>query len=458
MMKQPAIQEIHLMKSQILLSNFKTYKQNIRLMKKFLLTTMLVSAILAASAQGLDKIKDNLKAKKIGEAKTQIDQFMANEKNAKNPEGWYTKAKVYSEVAQDPTLAAATPDARWTAFESLKQYVALDDKGQLVFLQLDNYKPIMDIYQGYFKAGADDYNKNNFDPAFTNFKNCLAVSEYMSSKKWSNIVLDTTVVLYAGISAEKSNKRDEAAVYYSKLADAKVSGEGMVEIYKWLVDHYYNQKKDPATAAKYLAIGKEVYPKDPFWAAYELDMARDKGDKGELFTKYEAVLASDPSNAAVRYNYAVELYQEGYKPDITSRPANSTELIGKAEENLKKVVESKPDYAAAYLVLGQIQYNQGVDLNNQNKAIRPPQGGKLKPEELKKKEELRGEIAKKFDAAIPYFEKVDALLGSAGKLKMEDKGYLKDAYDLLITIYDNKGNKDKLKVYEEKFNNVDKVH
>ncbi len=428
-------------------------------MKKLLLTSLLASAILSSGfAQNLEKIKDNLKNKKLSEAKTQIDGFLANEKNAKNAEGWYTKAKIYGEIAQDPALSAATPDARSTSFEALKQYVSLDDKGQLVSLQLDNYKPVMDIYQGYFKAGADDYNASRFEPAFNNFRNCLAVSEYMVEKKWSTQTLDTTVLLYSGISAEKSNKRDEAAIYYGKLAEAKVSGEGMVEIYKWLVDHYYNQKKDVASANKFLALGKEVYPKDPFWAAYELDMARDAGNKEELFKKYEEVLTGDPGNASVRYNYAVELYQEGYKADVATRPGNSAELIGKADEHLKKVVEAKPDYAPAYLVLGQIQYNQGVDLNNQNKAIRPPQGGKLKPEELKKKEELRKQIAEKFDAALPYFDKVDQLLGGQGKLKMEDKGYLKDAYDLMITIYDNKGDKDKVKVYEEKFNNVDKVH
>lgn len=334
----------------------------------------------------------------------------------------------------------------------------MDDKGQLVFLQLDNYKPIMDVYQGYFKAGADAYNGNKFEEAYGNFKNCLDVSDYMVSKKWSNLALDTTVVLYAGISAEKSNKRDDAAIYYSKLADAKVNGEGMVEIYKWLVDYNYNQKKDTEAAKKYLALGKEVYPEDKFWPAYELDIARDGGDKAELFKKYEAVLAGDPTNTSIRYNYAVELYSEGYKPEVAQRPANSKELISKAEEELKKVVAEKPDYAAAYLVLGQIQYNEGVDYNTINKAIRPPQGGRLKPEELKRKEELRGLIAQKFDAAIPYFEKVDELLGKEGKLKMEQKSYLKDAYDLLITIYDNKQNQDKLKFYEEKFNNVDKVH
>ena len=108
--------------------------------------------------------------------------------------------------------------------------------------------------------------------------------------------------------------------------------------------------------------------------------------------------------------------------------------------------------------MGQIIYNDAADIAAENKAIRPPQGGKLKPEELKKKEELRQAVNKKYDEAIPYFEKVDALLGSQGKLKMEEKGYLKDSYDLLITIYETKGQPDKATVYTEKFNNVDKKH
>ena len=80
-------------------------------------------------------------------------------------------------------------------------------------------------------------------------------------------------------------------------------------------------------------------------------------------------------------------------------------------------------------------------------------------EELKKKkEELRKEVAKKFDEALPYFEKVDQILGGQGKLKMEDKQSLKDAYDLLIMIYENKDNKEKAAEYTEKFNTVDKKH
>jgi len=108
--------------------------------------------------------------------------------------------------------------------------------------------------------------------------------------------------------------------------------------------------------------------------------------------------------------------------------------------------------------LGQLIYNEGVDITNVNKTIRPPAGGKLKPEELKKKEELRNQVKAKFEEALPNFEKIEQLLGPKGKLKMEEKTILKEAYDLIIMINENKGNKEKADEYTTKYNEVDKKH
>jgi len=425
-------------------------------MKRSIIASLLVASTLGLFAQATNKVKDLLKSNKVEEAKNEIDKVLANEKNAKDAEAWYVKSKVYSELANNTKLITPVPNAREESFEAIKKYTELDTK-KLISLTLDNYKPIMDVYQGYFKTGAAFYNNNNYADAYDNFKKCLEVSKYMNEKGWSNLKLDTSVVLYTGISAEKTSKKDEAAQYYGMLADAKVTGEGMGEIYKWLTD-YYNTKKDAANTEKYLNLGKSLYAKDPFWASMELDMARENGDKKVLFTKYEENITKDPTNYLYIYNYGIELYKEAYKEDATKRPANSDELIAKAETNLKKVVELKPDYAPANLVLGQILYNQGVDLNAKSKEIKAPAGGKMKPEDQKKKDDMKAQMMKKFDAAIPYFEKVDQILGNQGKLKMEEKGNLKDAYDLMITIYDQKGMKDKLKSYEDKFNNVDKAH
>ena len=432
-------------------------------MKSLILFVLLAGTGFGVLAQKLDKAKDQLKANKLNEAKTEVEKFLEVEKNKNNSEAWYTKAKVYTAISKDSSLKASVPNAREVAYDALKKYVELEenvkdkDKKQMS-LTMDNRQPFVDLYGGYSKDGASFYNANNYNDALTNFKQTLEIFDFMAKQGWTNnVTLDTTTTLYAGISAEKASKLDEAAIYYGKIAENKATGEGFIEIYKWLADHH-KQKGDIATSQKFVDIGKELYPTDAFWSGFELDMLREKGTQEQLFAKYEEIIAKYPDNHLFVFNYAVELYTAGYNVDTTKRPANSKELIQKASDMTKKALTMKPDYANAHMLMGQIIYNEAADIAAVNAKIRPPQGGKLKPEQLKRKEELRQEVAKRYDEAIPHFEKVDELLGSQGKLKMEEKGYLKDSYDLLITIYETKGNQDKATAYTEKFNNVDKKH
>ena len=421
--------------------------------KRLLVTGLLSLAGWGLFAQNVDKAKDLLKSNKIPEAKAEIDKALAVEKNQKNSEAWYTKLKIYNAIAAGP-LSGQYPDARDQAFEALKKYTEIDDK-KLLFLQMDGYKPVNEIYQGYFQVGANDYNGGKYDSALMNFSGALRTSSFMNAKGWTNLKIDTTSTLYAGISAEKAGKRDSAAVYYGKLAEAKIAninGSNMIDIYKWLVD-YYNQKKDEANTNKFITLAKEQYPEDLFWPSTELDNLREKGVKDSLWAKYDEIVTKFPKNHLFAFNYGLELYQYASDTSSGKRPANADALVAKAQEMLKKCLEIQPDYPQAAMVLGQISYNAGVDLQGQTKKI----PGKT-PDDVKKRAALRVEAGKKFDEAIPYFEKVDQDLGSKGKLKMEEKQSLKDAYDLLITIYEQKNLKDKVDSYTTKFNNVDKDH
>lgn len=459
-------------------------------MKKMVLTALLAAVGLMSQAQKIEKAKDLLSKKKLTEAKTEIEAVLAVEKNKTSADAWYQKAKIYGAIAGDSSLKGTVPDARNTAFEAMKTYLDLESKEKdaakrNIQLTLDNNAPLIDLYTGYSKDAASFYNASNYNDAFVNFKNSLAIFDLMSARNIIPIKLDTTTTLYAGISAEKANKPDDAAVYYGKIAEAKAKGEGFVEIYKWLAD-YYRRKDDVANASKFSSLGREVYPADQFWTGFELDMAREKGNKDDLFKKYEQVIKENPDNFLFLFNYGVELYQTGYDPDASKRPANSKELINKAIEVMSKTLEKKPDYANANMVLGQIYYNQGVEINNENKNIRPQGNVKLTPDQLKKKDELRVETAKKFDQALPYLVKVDELLDAQGKLKMEDKDNLKNALDLLIIINEEKVNQleqkkrqaeakkdvagvkaidadikkmqDNVTKYTDKYNNIDRKH
>ena len=424
-------------------------------MRRLVLTGLLAIAGMGLFAQSVDKAKDLLKAGKLADAKTEIDKVLSSEKNQKSGDAWYYKLKIYNAIAAGP-LSGQYPGARDTAFIALQKYCDVDDK-KLILLQMEGYKPINEIYQGYFAAGANDYNTGKYDSALHNFKGALAASGFMNAKGWTNMKIDTTSTLYAGISAEKGGKKDTAATYYSKIADAHIdtiNKQDMNQIYKWLVD-YYHTKKDDASARKYLEIGETLYPNDVYFPSTELDMTREGGNKDSLWASYDRVIAKFPKNYLFYFNYGLEEYQ--YSSDTSSghRPANAEELTTKAQANLQKCLELQPDYAQASLVLGQISYNQGVDLQAQVKKVQ----GKT-PEAAKQRGELRAAAGKKFDEAIPYFEKVDQDLGTKGKLKQDEKLSLKDAYDTLITIYETKGpaGKEKADAYTTKFNNVDKDH
>ncbi|HKP32025.1 MAG TPA: hypothetical protein VJT83_04840 [Chitinophagaceae bacterium] len=420
-------------------------------MKRVFLSTVLALLCAGLFAQKIEKAKDKLKEGKLEEARTEIEAFLAIDKNQKNADAWYQKAKIYNAIAASDAMKAQYPTARMTAFESLKKYTEYDDK-MLIALQIDGYKPINEIYTSYYQTAANNFNDKKYEESYNGFVNAIAVSKFMTEKGWVNLKVDTNSILYAGVSAERLNKPDDALKYYSILAENKIKGEGFVEIYKWVANRYY-ENKDAANAEKYLAIGREVYPADGFWAQIELDMARDKGNKPELFKKYEQVIANNPTSHLYRYNYAVELYQEGYNLDSSKRPANSAELIAKAAESIQESLKIKPDYARAQLFAGQMRYNAGVDLLNKSKAVKG-----TKPDDVKRKADIKAQALSKFDEAVPYLMEVDKLLSPKGKLPMEEKNDLKEALDLLITIYDQKGLKDKVKEYEVKFNDVDRAH
>jgi len=459
-------------------------------MKKILLTALLVVPVLLTQAQRLDKARDMLDKNKVADARTEIDKVLAVEKNQQNSEAWLVKSRIYLKVAADNELKNAVPDARDVAFDALKKYMELeekekDEKKRYMLLTLAQNQPLIDLYSGYNKDAASFYNAGNYNDALDNFKKALDVFDIIAQRDIVPIKLDTTTTLYAGISAEKANKIDEAASYYGKIAESKAKGEGFAEIYKWLAD-YYRRKDDVEQAIKFTTLGREVYPDDTFWSGFELEMLRDQGTKEELFAKYEQVINENPDNHVYLFNYGVELYQTAYKEEVSERPANSKELIEKARGYLNKALTLKPDYPNVYMVLGQMAYNEGVDFNKENDQIRPTGDKKLTADQLAKKEELRKATLTKFEEAIPYFKKVDELLDGQGKLKMEEKETLKGALDLMIIAMEEKARQLEQKrldaerkkndaeekryeaelkqvtadisKYTDKFNNVDRKH
>jgi len=423
-------------------------------MKRMLLSLLLAIVCSGLFAQSVDKAKDLLKANKFVEAKDEIDKVLLVEKNQKNAEAWYVKVKIYDTIATNAQLKGQYPDALVQSLEALKNFVKYDDKKQILLLQ-DGFKPLNVIYPGLFSLGVANYDAQKYDQSFMYFSAAVSAIDLMYKKGWIKQSMDSTSILYAGISAEKGGKRDDAVIYYRMIADSgitKIGGNDMAEIYKWLAD-YYIRKNDKANAAKYVALGKARYPNDLFYDELALDELRKNGPKDSLFAKYEQINREHPDSSIYFFNYGLELYQYASDTSSGKKVENADELIKKAQEKLLTCVKLNPNFPQAYLVLGQISYNQGVEYQ----VLGKPKANS-NPAELKQRQDYRAMAAKKFDEAVPYLEKVDQLLGTQGKLKKADKEALRESYDMLVTISESKKDKVKIDSWTAKYNDVDKSH
>jgi hypothetical protein len=435
-------------------------------MKKLL---FLVLAAIAGTVQAQDvkKAKDFLAAKQLEPAKAAIDATMANPKNAKNAEAWYTKGKIYSAIAADKTLQVSNPTARMESLDAFKKAIESDKNQATVFMTLDNYQPIFNLYTSGFEEAAGFLNNSKPEDALKSFKQTSTVGDYIYGQGWGLYKLDTTVTFYSGIAAmnastaaTKEKRTEDAATYekeavgyFTKLADAKVGGNpDYATSYRYLAKYYYD-KNDVANMNKYIALGKEQYPKDDYLPLLELDYLREKGDKAALYAKYEEALKINPNNFDVITDYAATLFSDTHVTDATKRPADYDQKCAKIEELYTRAIALKPESMESELSLGKHYYNMALFSEDDVNRIKG-----AKPEDVKKKADLNAQIVSLSDKAIPHLEKVFTHYDGMGHLKVAERSNLKSSCSLLSYCYDKKKDKSKSDFYQKKYDEADKTH
>lgn len=427
-------------------------------MKKIIFAGLFSLMISGLFAQDIKKVKSYLDAKQPDKAKTEVDAYVA--KNPTDPYGLYLKSKVYIALAADSQFKTSVPDAREQAFESFKKAIEIDKENKLIlYLTQDRYKPIFDLYTGYYDAGAAAFNsgatsgnKADFDQALTLFKNSDMVGRYIFSKKWALSELDTQLVLTIGKAAINAGKKEEAITWLKKLADANITGTFNDKTsyqlpYQWL-SFYYKEAKDDANFLKYISLGKKNYPKDDYFDAVMLDYYRDKKDYDALFKKYDEMVVAYPDSVQYHFNYANEAFIYVYNSDAGTKINNKEALLKNVSAELQKVLAVKPNDLNTNWLLGQYYYNAGIDLKELANAIRG-----TKPEDVKKKADLNAQAKDLFNKAIPYADK--ALSSFEGTNKKSDKSKYKSIVDLMQRIYTSLNQADKVKIYQAKYDSAD---
>lgn len=403
-------------------------------------------------AQTVKKTKELVAAKDWAKAKESSDATLANPKLKKDEtaEAYYLKAKIYSQYASDPQLKASAPaDARSQALEAVKKSIETDKNQAQVFLTMDQYAPVFNLYTGNFEEAAALYNEQKYSDALREFENTGVTGDFIFSQGWGLYKLDTTLTYYTALSALNAKNDEKAVKYFTKLADAKVAGTvEQSTSYRYLAKHYYD-KKDEANMMKYINLGKELYPNDDYLPLLELDYVRDKGDKQALYKKFDEMIATNPKNADVQFEYANELFGETHVSELSKKPANYEANCKKMEELYKNAIATKPDNMDMQISLGKHYYNMALLKDEEARAIK-------NPADKAKKDAMMAESTAIAEKAIEPLEIVFNKYDAEAKLKTHDRSNYKSAASLLAYAYEKKKDKAKADFYNKKYDEADK--
>jgi hypothetical protein len=438
----------------------KTNKQ--KTMKNFIFILLFTFSATLTFSQDLKSAKSDLEKKQLDKAKTEIDAYVA--KNPNDAEGNYVKSQIYGLIATTDQFKSLVPgDARQESLDAFKKAMAdTNDKKMMLIAIKDQYKPVFDLYTGYYQAGADAFNKAapaadkaGFADAMNNFIKADNVGHYVAQNKWAKIAdVDTTLVLNIGKAALNAGKNDEAVTYFKKLADAKITGtkdgdNAAYELpYQWLTLHY-KDAKDDANMMKYANLGKELFPKDDYFDLVLQDYYRDKKDHVSLFKNYETLVGRHPDSLTYHFNYANDIFGYIYNGDegvvVTDKPA----LLQTMQQEIEKAHAINPNDVLTNWLYAQYYYNKGIDTRDSALKIKS-----TKPDDVKNKAALNAASKDNFNKAIPYGESALSTLESSGNKKSQKSRY-KSVVDLMEKIYQSLNQNDKVKVYEAKYDAAD---
>ncbi len=415
-------------------------------MKKCCFLLVLLFAGRIGFGQSLEDITDMTNKKDYKNAKVAIDKYLSDSKNSSKADGWYFKGRIYSSLSDE----AGTPQAdqykfKTDAFEAFKKNQLLDPEDKRLKLEL--YKSYLVLYFGFYDLGANQFNAKNYETSFESFKKSLEVKDYILTKKYTYTEaklypLDTALVLNTAVAATQLKRDDVAVGYYKQLTDGNVNGKGYEEVYEYLVN-YYSEKTDDAGLQAILTKAKIYYPQNDYWSETELKLIGKKGDQVALFAKYDEMIAKDPNNFTLAYNYGIELYNSIYAPK-DGKPANTDpQRKEKLTTVLKNAINNDKAIDATTLMANHL-FNAAADYSTALSLIKG-----TKPDDVKKRNELKALSNKYMDMCIPYaesavkyFEDNPTAKGAKSNHKIV-LGYLSDIYDM-------KNNKVKAAEYENK--------
>lgn len=325
-------------------------------MKKILLVLLFAAVAQISIAQDFKKVKTAVIIAKWEDAKTEIDKLTNDPKSKDKAEFYYYQARIYATLFKDAALRAKYPNASEVAAAALEKYATMDI-GFTKIKELGGVEPYFDMYATYFQLGVNVFNEKSWLPAAESFVKAIKYIDVIILNKWAaspTLTMDTTALLYAGYAYQNANQMDEAAKYYARLADSKVNEDIYLDLYRFLAQHY-TKTNNEASFFKYLAIGKEVYPKEQ-WDDYEIDFIDTNYDLAKKTSLYDTEDAAGKLSEQ-KYLQFGDLFINVKNKEKDLDSATQVKYTLKAADAFKKAYQLNNKNAAAIFNVGVIHYN-----------------------------------------------------------------------------------------------------
>ena len=114
-------------------------------MRKLFLAAALAALATIGHAQDLKDVQEKISKGKYADAKTSLEKFMADPKNANNANAYYYKGQIQKYYAQTDSTGALPYDASKEAFDAYKKTLEIDPKNPL--MTIDQNMGLFSLYQ-----------------------------------------------------------------------------------------------------------------------------------------------------------------------------------------------------------------------------------------------------------------------------------------------------------------------
>lgn len=326
----------------------------------------------------------------IKAAKESIDKAVAHKKTSTNPEAWTYKALIDAEMALADSTSNTNPNPLVvSAQEAIKKAKELDTKGE--------HKNNIDAATNVL------YNLNltNAIKLFNGKKYAEAYPEFVKGLNY--LPGDTISNYYAGASAQNSKNYPAAIQHYTELL--KTNFSYLPDVYANLAETYVS-KGDTTMAIKTLGDASSKYPQNQNLVEREIQLSLTAGKGKEIIQKIEAQVVKNPT---------AKIF-----PFYLGLAYNAEKNYAKAEEAYKKAVAIDPQYQDAYINLGTVIMNNGIEIYN--KANSQYNNKKLTPAQLAEYNKIKAKATAEFERALPFLEKA-VELNPKSKLALNNLRY-----------------------------------